>query len=81
LANQTEVAVAHVAAAVAVETAALDGLDIIAQRAMQGVALVTQVEQQLAQAVPLATSRLQALGDMHALASAGIVSDARRRLS
>jgi hypothetical protein len=36
---------------------------------------VTQMEQQLAQAVPLAASRLQAIGDLHALASGQIVTD------
>ncbi len=81
LTKQTEIAVAHVASATAVETATLDGLEIVAGRAMQGVAMVSQLEQQLAQAVPLAASRLQAIGDMHALASANVVSSASRPLS
>ena len=42
--------------------------------------MVTQLEQQLATAVPLAASRLQAIGDMHALASADVVAVAPRRL-
>ena len=31
----------------------------------EGVAMITQLEQQLATALPLAESRLQAIGDMH----------------
>jgi hypothetical protein len=58
----------------------LDGLQAISTRAMQGVAMVTQLEQQLATSVPLAASRLQAIGDMHALASADVVASAPRRL-
>ncbi|WP_460841119.1 hypothetical protein [Nocardioides marmoraquaticus] len=42
--------------------------------------MVSQLEQQLSQMMPLATSRLQAIGDMHALASAEIVADTARWL-
>ena len=41
-----------------IETAKHDALQQIAGRAMQGVALVSQLEQQLAQVVPIAASRL-----------------------
>lgn len=52
----------------------------VAGRAMQAVALVTQLEQQLAQTVPLAASRLQAIGDMAALAAADVVADTSWKL-
>src|SRR5512144_3188400 len=47
----------------------------VAGRAMQSIAIVTQLEQQLTQTVPLAASRLQAIGDLAALAAADIVAD------
>jgi len=52
----------------------------VAQRAMQNVAFVTQVEQQLGQTVPLAVSRLQAVGDLATLAMSQVVSDMAARL-
>ncbi|WP_375431013.1 hypothetical protein [uncultured Friedmanniella sp.] len=79
--QQAQVAVARTNAVAEIESAKLDALQQIAGRAMQGVALVSQLEQQLAQVVPLATSRLQAIGDMHALATAEVVAQAPRRLS
>ena len=47
---------------------------------MQANALVSQLEGQLAQLVPLATTRLQAIGDMTALATVEIVQDTVRRI-
>jgi len=79
--DQIDLAVARTNAVAAVEGAKLDNLQYLAGRAMQGVALVSQLEQQLATAVPMAHSRLQAVGDMHALASADVVASAARRLS
>jgi hypothetical protein len=76
-----ELAVVRVAGRAAVESAKIEALQGIASQAMHGVALVSQLEQQLGQMVPIASSRLQALGDMHALASAEIVSSAPRRLA
>lgn len=72
--SSADLDVIRVAARAHVDHARLDAIDTIAARAMQGVALVSQLEQQLAQAVPLATTRLQAVGDMHALASVEVVA-------
>ena len=58
----------------------LDGIATIGATAMRNVAMVSQLEQQLAQAVPLATSRLQAIGDMTAFAMADAVSSSARRI-
>lgn len=80
LAQNTELAAMEVNASAVIEHARLDAIDAIASRALQGVALVTQLEQQLSQTVPLAASRLQALGDMHALAVANEVASLTRRL-
>ncbi len=76
----TELATLEVGAAAVIEQVRLDAIDAVASRAMQGVSLVTQLEGQLAQAVPLAASRLQAIGDMHALTVAGEVASLSRRL-
>ena len=78
--NNTELAIVSVARRAAIESAKLDAMQAIASQAMHGVAMVSQTEMQLAQMVPLAASRLQAIGDMHALASVEIVSSAPRRL-
>lgn len=81
IAVQADLAIARSNAIADLELAKLDALQIITGRAMQGVALVSQLEQQLSSAVPLDTIRLQAIGDMHALASADVVASAPRRLS
>ena len=76
----TELSVVRAAAEAHIETARLDALDHVAGRAMNGVALISQLEQQLSQVVPLAAGRLQALGDMHALATAQELANFSRRL-
>ena len=81
LAGTTELAIAHTDAIAEVEQSKIHALQRIANQALQGVALVSQTEQQLSQIVPLAASRLQAIGDMHALATADIVAQAPRRLA
>ena len=81
LAASTELAVAHVDAVAEVEQTKVHALQRIANQAMQGVALVSQTEQQLSQIVPIAASRLQAIGDIHALATADMVTQVPRRLS
>ncbi len=80
LAATTELTTMEVNAAAVIEHVRLGAIDAVASRAMQGVAMVTQLEQQLTQTVPLAASRLQALGDMHALAVANEVASLSRRL-
>lgn len=80
LAERTDLAIAQVAARTHLELAVLDGVDLIAARGMQGVATVSQLEQSLAQAVPIASGRLQLIGDVHAQATAQIVANAVRNL-
>ncbi len=52
----------------------------VGQQGMQVVALVSQMEGNLANLVPLATSRLQAIGDIVALEVADVVSQTPRRV-
>ena len=57
-----------------------DALGAVAGRAMQDVALLSQMEQQLAQTVPLASGRLAAIADTAALGLTDIVSQTAHRL-
>lgn len=73
--DQTEYAVAVVHAEAEVQAAKTDAVGFVAQRAMQDVAFLSQVEQTLSQTVPLAGSRLKALGDLATLGIGQIVTD------
>lgn len=81
LASQVEIGSARTNALAELEEVKLGALRHVAGHAMQDVAMVSQLEGQLSAAVPLGTGRLQALGDMHALACADILASLPRRLS
>lgn len=80
LVASSEMQVARLAAAAHVESAKLDALDHVTQRAMQGAALVAQLEGQLAEAVPAAAFRLAQIGQAHTLAMVGEVHSFSRRV-
>ncbi|WP_460827934.1 hypothetical protein, partial [Nostocoides australiense] len=63
-----------------VEAAKVDGVSAVAAKAMQDVALLSQMEQSLAQAVPHASGRLATVADLAAISIAGVVADAARRI-
>lgn len=71
---------AAVEAQAEIEAAKVDAVAFVAQVAMHDVALLSQLEVQLSQLVPAATSRLQAIGDISALALAEVVTNTARRL-
>lgn len=77
---QTDVAIARLTASTDVEAAKVDGVGHVGKRAMWIVADVSQAEQQLGQLVPIAVSRLQAIGDVTAMAAAEIVADLSTKL-
>jgi hypothetical protein len=52
----------------------------VGQQGMQAVAMVSQLEGQLAQACPMAVTRLQGIGDMTAMAIAQVVIDTAWKL-
>lgn len=52
----------------------------VGKRAMHEVAMLSQLEVQLSMLVPSSAPRLQALGDLSALAMADVVSDTVRRV-
>lgn len=71
---------AEIQTAAGLQAAKADALCAVAGRAMQDVALLSQMEQQLAQTVPLASGRLAAIADAAALSLTGIVADTASRL-
>ncbi len=81
LANQVEVGIACTNAVAELDEVKLSALRRVTGLAMQDVAMVSQLEGQLAALVPLATTRLQALGDVHALDCADILASLPRRMS
>mgnify|MGYP001181836991 CR=1 FL=1 len=80
IARGTELQVAQVGAYGQVELARLDAIDVVAGRALQGVALVSQLEQHLAAQNPFAAGRLQAIADMHTMAVGNEVMTFARRI-
>ena len=80
LSDETTVAAAVVQAKADVEAAKLDGISAVAGKAMQNVALLSSVEQSLAQTVPHASGRLATIADLASLAMADVVATAARRI-
>ena len=63
-----------------IQAAQVDAVAAVAQRAMQGAAFISQIEQQLGQAVPISVTRLQAIGDITAMSLAQIVVDTANKV-
>ena len=76
-----DLAISRLEAQAQVEAARMHAIGFVGQQALQAAAFVSQMEGQLAQAVPLATTRLQGIADMTALAIAQEVASAARRMS
>ena len=76
----TQLGLAQIEAQAELQVARTMAVGYVAKRAMHEVAMISQTEQQLAALVPMATSRLQAIGDMAALEAAEIVADTVRRV-
>lgn len=80
LEGQSALDIARVEHVAELQVARVDAVAQVSARAMQSIALVTQLEQQLTQTVPLAASRLQAIGDLAALSTADVVADTTWKL-
>lgn len=78
--DDTAVQIARVEARADIDVSKIDAVTMVAQRAMQGVAFVSQIEQQLGQTVPIAVTRLQAVGDLATLAMGQVVTDTATKL-
>jgi|GEM_PF-7134381 len=76
--DRVTVEVAGIEAEAELQATRVMAVSYVAKRAMHEVAMVSQLEQQLATLVPMATSRLQAIGDMMALDAADVVSNTVR---
>ena len=72
--------IARVQAREDIQNAQVEAMASVTQRGLQGVAFVSQVEQQLAQAVPLAASRLQGIANIGALGISQVVMDTANKL-
>ncbi|MGA8726011.1 MAG: hypothetical protein WB565_13315 [Acidimicrobiales bacterium] len=78
--RQTDVQLALVQQQVETETAKVDGALRVAGKAAQGVAVLSQIEQQLTETVPTATSRVAFVVDRTVLEIGEMVTDACYRL-
>jgi hypothetical protein len=79
--TQTEVGLARIDQAAELQAGMVGAVTYVAKRAMQEIALLSQLEAQLSTVVPLAASRLQALGDIAALEAADVISQTVRKVS
>jgi hypothetical protein len=77
---QTALQIAAIENAADVQVARVQAVGYVGSQALHTVALVSQLEGQLTQLVPLAASRLQPIGDMTALAVAEVVADTVRKV-
>ncbi len=75
-----DIGAAGINARAELEMVKLDGIAAVTAQAMHKVAMVSQLEQTLAQSVPHASGRLAALGDICALAMGDVVASAARRI-
>ncbi len=76
----TELELARLESRAEIEATRASAVAYVGKRAMQEVTMVSQLEQQLGALCPMAVSRLQAIGDLTAMAMAEVVVDAARRL-
>lgn len=77
---QSRMDMARIEAAAEVQATRADAVTYVARRAMQDVAMLSQLEQQLVTLVPMASGRLAAIGDIAAIAISEVVSDTLRRV-
>jgi hypothetical protein len=78
--SHTEIEMAKIESVAELQVCRVMAVTYVGKRAMHEVAMLSQLEQQLATLVPMATSRLQAIGDLVALEAADVVADTVRRV-
>jgi len=81
LENQTDIGIARIEYAAELQAGRVRAVGYVGKKALTEIALVSQLESQLCAIVPMAASRLQAIGDMAALETADVVSQTVRRVS
>ena len=77
---RTAVGVARIEATAELQAVKVDAVAHVGRRAMQDVALLSQVETQLATAVPHASGRLATIADLTAVAMSDVVLETARRI-
>lgn len=77
---RTAVGVARIEAAAELQAMKASAVAHVGRRAMQEIALVSQVETQLATAVPHASGRLATIADLTAIAMSDVVLESARRI-
>jgi hypothetical protein len=77
---RTSVGVARIEAAAELQALKASAVAHVGRRAMQEVAVLSQVETQLAQAVPHASGRLATIADLTAVAMSDVVLETARRI-
>jgi hypothetical protein len=78
--SRTAVGVARIEAAAELQALKASAVAHVGRRAMQEVAVLSQVETQLAQAVPHASGRLATIADLTAVAMSDVVLETARRI-
>lgn len=76
----TTVGVARIEAAAELQAMKASAVAHVGRRGMQEIALLSQVETQLAQAVPHASGRLASIADLTAVAVSEVVLESARRI-
>jgi hypothetical protein len=71
---------ARIEAAAEIQAVRTEAVTYVGKRAMQNIAIMSQLEQQLALMAPMASGRLQAIADITAISVAEVVSDTLRRV-
>lgn len=79
--SDTDIALAIVESKAEIQASKASAIAYTGKRAMHEVAMISQLEQQLASVVPMATSRLQAIGDIVALSAAEVVAETLYRVN
>ena len=71
---RTEIGIAQIESQAELQAARIMTVGYVGRRAMNEVAMLSQLEQQLSEIVPASAPRLRAIGDIVALAAAEIVA-------
>lgn len=77
---QTDLGLARIEQAAELQVGRIRAVVYVGKKAMQEVALLSQLEGQLSTLVPLAASRLQAIGDLVTLEAADVVAETVREV-
>lgn len=78
--NETSLSVAVIQAKTEIECTRVSGVSAVAATALNQTALLTQMEQSLAQSCPAASGRLAVIADLTAMTLADVVTTAARRI-